>query len=1114
MPRQLFTSGIAVSSNQPEIRKRYNAQNLPYASKAEVFADNDANTFYLGQTFFISDGNDGVQEYWFESGVASVKDLVLKNPESTRIVDSLASLKALDDLKLGDYVRTYGYHAGSDLGGGLFRVTDDNYQTVLLDKTPNAGGYMTVPAVTIGPGTVFKMRFTINSYNQHNANVMELKDVNNNRLTFRARTDFRLDVSMSPAPPTPFEYILRDAEGNIISNDVNANRIYGDWLEAEIRIVDVDPVTGPFTSDLIFNGTQSNPLDLEVQWFEINGSLFPLDEGTGSTIQSDDNHVGTISGAYAWGNNDPTEDGVKYVKAGNEVWLTKQIPNNTVTPFDYGAYNNETVTDYTHDSTAAIQAAINSGYHVEIPPSRLYISSSIEILHAVQIKMSGSFMPMNDSGHEIDISDDAHTTTIIYSDQNIDYIIVRSRNVEIHNGLLYTFNSFEHSKAAILFDTSYPMWRTDIVGVNVYGNQAYLKNKDLIGTTAFKINQENPNAHGYLVEGHIDGRAYWCHKGVELPALASGSNVYVNTMDFTVTGFGCQVYYDFAFGGLFNVKSIGQDANVLPDYDENSGMINPIEDPKYTAFQFHNCSYCTFDVFLADPTGVGSHNGNNYSISGNNNTLTGLLLQRYVEEDIELYGVEGVNRNAVVIDPKELFISKRLGFISELDNAIAFAGNEGNVSYLGYKAASASYFDGGHTDPSSDYIASGSSDVTASTDVTIYSGTRLLTNTGSPERCAHSIAEVADRDLHFAEIVIRDLQNMQNFANSALRQLLLKKTGPKINAIECILHFENINNSSTSIEQRKIVPHDAEYLNDDLFNLFGYRYDPNQNNDALRMVIIRLIGQEGSGNSRIFVHDIALESKVAQNKPNLNIGGGQTIYGSHSIAEQLSADEFRYTNKPLGSPTGNGFGGGYGGEVLQLKSGSRGAIGLYKLNSNDDTAQCSYGSGTNVVLSAGVQSNLGCSVNTADPSPTLGFSTNGPLTAQNGSIDVLYRLVNADTVNVSLNRTNYITRLFADGIQIGEVVKSIRSNEKIESISFPVTADYPYGTVFSVTVEPDRDGLQIGNASFASQIRVTKSFLVPRPGASVADVSGTTVANNENKINELLGVLRAAGFIS
>jgi len=116
MPRQLFTSGIAVSSNQPEIRKRYNAQNQPYANRAEVFANNDPNTFYLGQTFFLDDGKGGVQEYWFESAVAAETDLVLKSPESARIVDSVASLKALNDLKMGDYVRTYAYHAGSNLG--------------------------------------------------------------------------------------------------------------------------------------------------------------------------------------------------------------------------------------------------------------------------------------------------------------------------------------------------------------------------------------------------------------------------------------------------------------------------------------------------------------------------------------------------------------------------------------------------------------------------------------------------------------------------------------------------------------------------------------------------------------------------------------------------------------------------------------------------------------------------------------------------------------------------------------------------------------------------------------------------------------------------------------
>lgn len=1106
MPRQLFTSGIAVSSNKPEIRKRYNAQNEPYANKTQVFNDNDQTTFYLGQTFFIDDGNDGVREYWFESGVASEVDLVLKNPESVRVVDSMDSLKALDDLKQGQYVRTYGYYAGSDLGGGLFRVTDENYKTVILNDSSTLGN-INVPSMMVDVGTVFKMKFRINSQpvDASTEDFMEIVDPGGDRISLRSRdlggnaTHTRIDA---PSVGVATNFTLRDDAGNEIDWANNQLVEYGEWLDAEIVVTSASA----FTNDLNIGYVMGYSMDMEVQWFEINGNKFELGEGSGSTLKSNTAVQGTITGDFSWGDNDPAQNDVTRVKAANDVWLAKQIPNNTVTPFDYGAVNNESVTDYSNDSTAAIQAAIDSGYNVEIPPSRLYITSPLLITSAVQIKMTGSFMPMSDAGHEVTISDEANTTTIIYSDQNIDYIVMQSRNVEIYHGLLYTYGSVDHSKAAIRFDTSKPIWKTDIVGVNVYGNVDLLRDHTKVGTTAFKIDSENQSSSGYLVKGYINGRAFWCNRAVEVTPIDPTTETYVNGIDFTVSGFGCHVYYDFAFGGLFNVTGTGQDANVLPlPYQENGETVDPTTDPRYTAFQFHNCSNSTFDVNLLDPTGVGSHNGNNYAISGYHNTIKGPLLTKYVQEDIELYGVESLNVDTVVKDPIGLVITHQNGFISEFDNAIAFAGNEGNVSYLGYRAVGPHFFDGTFVNPASTYTVA---DVAPSTDVTV-GAVGLLTNTPVPNRMGHKIAEVASRELHFAEIVIDNLETMQNFGNLGLKQLLLKKSGAKINAIECILHFEDFNENppAQTTQQRLIEPDNAEFLDGTLFNLFGYRYDPNQNNDALRKIIIRLIGQEGSGDAYVFVNDIAVQTDEVRNKPNVNIGGGQTIYGQHGVAEQLSADEFRYTDKPrIPDPNDSNINIGYGGEVLQLKERAAGAIGLYKLNSNDDVIEGTYG--VNVVLAAGVESAHQCSIDTQN------FATTTPLTPENGTIDVIYRFVNVGSGGEQQNANTYITRLYADNVEVESITKIIRGEEKIESVSFPVNDDYPDGTVFTFTVESNLGG-QIGSSKHTSRLRLTKSFLVPRPGAAVtdADTATPTAAENAATINNLLTSLRNAGFI-
>ena len=892
------------------------------------------------------------------------------------------------------------------------------------------------------------------------------------RDTTGTNQNFILEAILNANGNTQTAFVLRDDSGNNLNPNLPIP--YNQWYEVEIEVTTMDPLDN-FNSTMDIGKLFAHSPNMEVEWFSINGNHFPLNEGSGNTLDSNTAVQGFLSGpsgSHVWAIINPTDDGALHITANNgTIGLTKQLPNNRVTPFDYGAINNESVTDFVNDSTAAIQSAIDSGYDVDIPPSRLYITEPLKIRSAVQIRMHGSFMPMSDSGHEITISDEANTTTILYSDKNIDYIIIQSRNVEIYNGLLYTFGSVDHSKAAILFDIEFPIWRTDIVGVNVYGNQSYLLDPDKIGTTAFKIDCENLNNSGYLTEGHIDGRAYWCHKGVEITPLDPTSTAYVNNIDFTVTGFGCQVYYDFAFGGLFTVTSVGQDANVLPPSPPT--FPDPIEDPKYTAFQFHNCNDCIFDVFLFDATGTGAHNGNNYAISGDNVTIKGRLLKQFLYEEIELYGVESLNRYAIVKDPTGLVLSNNTGYISQFDNAIAFAGNEDKVSYLGYKAVGPHFFNGGFSNPASTY---GPADVAPSANVTIYNGEDLLTNSPISDRASHSIANVAERELYFAEIVIDDLENMQTFGDSPIKQLLLSLGGAKINAIECILHF-----STGTPHHRKIDPDSSEFLAGGLFNLFGYRYAPNKN-DALRMIIIRLIGQAGSDTDRVYVNDIGVQTKEVSNKPNVNIGGNQTIYGEHTIAEQLRADEFGYTGKSSSDQAG---------KVLQVKKDSEGAIGLYKLNTNDLVDGTSYGS----------NSNLGDNI--------CQFTSVIEITPEAGTIDVIYRFV-----NLPGNANEYTTKLFANGVeQSGStVVKTIRGAENKISISMPVTATYPVGTVFHFTVESARGGV-IGGASFASQLRIRQSYLVPKPGVAVPNVTGATIAGNEAKINELLTTLRNAGFI-
>lgn len=1079
MPRQLFTSGIAVSAAQPEIRKRYNAQNEPYASTAQVFQDNDHNTFYLGQAFFVQ-GPNGIQEYWFESATASVADLVLKRPGTARIVDSIAALRGLDDLNPGDYIRTYGYHSGSDLGGGLFKVTtDEPLNFINLSGVAPDTGRIFVPNLTIDSEKTFKVKFNIRQGNGAPAiapsTTVTLMEARNGsdifRMMIRTNSAQQFDIRTGNSRTIS----IRTEFGALLTDDAFLD--FNTWYELEIaplRDAQGAPVT--FLAGMILGSVNGAPAaQIDIERFDIMGFAFELNEGAGTVLETSPVSAtqGEILLGGTWDTRNPTDDDALHITTIGGQALTKQLPNNTVTPFDFGAINNESVTDFVNDAQPAIQRAFDSGFNVEIPASRLYIHSSLNVTRDVHIRMMGSFVPGDDSNSGSTIQDEMFSTTILYSDQNIDYINIQSQNVKIYNGLLYTASAPFHDKAGIRFDIDFEMWRSDIYGLTVYGNKEALLSATSITnkTVAFKIDGEGLSKFGgYLTEARIEGRAIYCDTGVQATPIDDGMGAFVNSINFDVTGDGCRVFYDFAYGDLFKVSSVCQDRGVL----YTTAMQ---EDPANTAFQFHNSNNCVYDVDLFDPEKTHHHGHLKYAISGDNITAKGALLTNYRSSGVELYGVESLDRYAIINDPIGLKITNEAGFISQFDNAVAFAGTEGHVSYRGYQAPDTQWFINNlHAAESGD----NATPLGISPDVNIFEGEKLLTS--DPQAVSaprHTIANVANRDLCFAEIVLNDLNTMQAFFTSTLSQILLKTNGEKADSVQTILHFENGN-----IDYLTIAPSAGA---GGLLNLFGYNKTAHSNSN-IQTIIIRMIGQKGDGST--YVRDIGVKNTISRNKPLINIAGEQTIYGQHTIGEQLAADEYRYLDKPTSA--------GYGGEVLQLKEGANGAVGLYKLNTNDMVFE-EVESGANVVLQAGQESAQQC--------PT---TTTEAIDPSNGSIDVIYRFVNTNP-----NATEYTTRLYVNGVYDNVmVVKTIRGAEKIESISIPVSKSYPSGTEFSFTVTSNKNA-QIGSASFDSKLRVTKSFLVPRPGAPVIDLlAGSTLTDVEAKVNELIGALRVAGFIS
>lgn len=1035
--------------------------------------------------------------------------------ENIIAVDSIESLKNLTGLTQGQYVRTFGYYPGTSLGGGLFKVTSvgPNYCLSFLENNKQT---IKIPALAVdwlAIAPIFTMKFRISSANTYSGSgalyllttlqsssqrtsimVNNFDHVNN---TFNLSDDKcifksvknKYNVAINPSDPLSFDEwyeVSVTARTPTSSVDINkALRVGGAYDENT-------------TIDIAW---------FNIEWFENNSPLppishseyFSLNEGTGSSVTGDLGTIGTLDGTIlpTWNNYDSNNSFFEFETIDGTI-LTRQVEYNTVTPFDFGAISNENVTDFINDSTSAIQNAIDSGYNVKIPPSKLYITTPIEIKSPIQIEMFGSFVPMADISTSGSILDSDLTTTIIYSDQNIDYITIQSHNVKISNGLLYTAESLTaqggiHNKAGIRFDLNFRIWNADIVGVTVYGNKEQLPPANE-GTIAFHIDGENLNSVGYLTEGSIDGRAYNCGTGVfvtEVDPNPSGS--FVNNISFTVMGDGCKVFYNIETGSMFTVKTVCQDRPIL--------TLAQSTNPDYTAFQI-KCDKSVLDAFVFD-TGKGPdpsgtyhrHAEIPYKVLGANDIVG--LMQDYMRNTNNVAdGRLEANRSLIFNDPHDLIIMNKSGAVSQLNNAILFAGNSGNVSYKGYKAPNTSWFEqsSSNFNPAPDCTPPLSVD----TNVQIIDGEYLLTSdsrSGVTPGHQINVSNLNDIDLYFSEIVIDDLENIQNFSSSKLVQIILKTAGEAIKAIHCILHFD------AGIEQIDISS-DSPLAKDGLFKLYDNAFMSTHKNDKIQKIILRLVGQELKLNGTTpickptYIRDLFAETQYSYNAPQINIGGGQSIYGQHTIDETLIADEFRYKNKNETE---------FSGKVLQIKKDSFGSIGLYNLNTNDQIEEgIEYNS---VTLVGGIQSSNLCNVIFPNE-----------LTSSNGTIDFIFHLfdnyiyVNNSDITVELYSVyNSVTTLEET------LTTKFRSPRKTISLSIPVSKTYASNTEFYVKVLSSKTVKLDGSGSLKTILRITKSILLPEPGATVTNIPDPTTATTNDiaiKMNELLDSLRNGGFIS
>jgi len=316
-------------------------------------------------------------------------------------------------------------------------------------------------------------------------------------------------------------YIIQESDA--ISTDA--------WWESKIEIYNTFSITKNFD----FEGrTVSLPPNIVLLF---NGGVWSNGE-----IKGDNSVFWVYSNQQSFGT-DLTLSG---------TWLVDKI--NVI---NYGAVpNNDNVT-YVNDSYAAIQKAFDSLFDVEIPAGCFYISSGLTISQPKTIYCSGSQNARTGDNYVY-----SKTQTLIYTDQNIHLLTIQARNVNWLKGTFDLTGIDLHDKSAVRFDCTKNIFYC-VIDCDIVGNRTSLI-ADTNTATGFLFDNSQSfvgNAETHMVT--LLGSVYYCRYACwTQPYNEDAPGVYVSYISPNIVAWGCKVMYKWESGhhskltGLFQADSV------------------------------------------------------------------------------------------------------------------------------------------------------------------------------------------------------------------------------------------------------------------------------------------------------------------------------------------------------------------------------------------------------------------------------------------------------------------------------------------------------------------------------------------------------------------------------
>lgn len=490
-----------------------------------------------------------------------------------------------------------------------------------------------------------------------------------------------------------FDIAIREREDNTLSfygsnfivtnieNEIgevkSIDQRYNEWLTITFKIT-----TSAIGSPLLFAST-INGTGIDILEFRIKDEVFTFkDDPDEFTWQSDTKTMEFTPRSIA---DRPIITEKNYLDTPYPGIIKTQkgivkaiITDGTITPQTLG-YNTLLNKNFevNNDAAQILQMCFDSPYIVKIPPGNYYISKGLEITKPKNIYMYGTdvnvmkYKTFLDYDLEsVDYYSNQNDSTIIYSDQNIDYITIKHSNVNIEKGIIFTGLSINHDKSAYVYDLRNKMWGGNLKDIGVLGSWLNITERKK-GTTGIYINVDEAagGVTGSLTMINISGTIHTCKTGVLIPEKEEGDGTWLNSINFDIHMKACRKFYDMKVGSLFTINGVLQDATLLEkdtkeryehavDLNINNSLINV-----FVFDRSKQSSYLGIEYF--------AHSLANIRIKGEGNTI---IDKSFRGADFSNNG--DLNTKQIIRNPSGTFLhtSARSAVISGLQNQIKFMG--------------------------------------------------------------------------------------------------------------------------------------------------------------------------------------------------------------------------------------------------------------------------------------------------------------------------------------------------------------------------------------------------------------------------------------------------------